>query len=99
MVPGAWVDDQLIANNNSWLVEASPTIAPGYYVLRNELIALHGTKVEDGAQNYPQCINLQITGSGTDQPLGVLGTALYSETDPGIIVTIDTSLSTYIVPG
>ncbi|KAJ5625384.1 glycoside hydrolase 61 [Penicillium lagena] len=99
VVPGTWGDDQLIANNNSWLVEIPPTIAPGYYVLRHELIALHGADAADGAQNYPQCISLQITGSGTDQPSGVLGTALYSETDPGILVNIYASLSTYIIPG
>ncbi|CEJ61668.1 Putative Endo-1,4-beta-glucanase [Penicillium brasilianum] len=98
-VPGTWGDDQLIANNNSWLVEIPPTLAPGNYVLRHELIALHSAGTEDGAQNYPQCFNLQVTGSGTDQPSGVLGTELYSSTDAGIIVNIYTSLSTYVVPG
>lgn len=98
-VPGTWGDDQLIANNNSWLVEIPPTLAPGNYVLRHEIIALHSAGTEDGAQNYPQCFNLQVTGSGSDQPSGVLGTELYSPTDAGIIVNIYTSLSTYVVPG
>lgn len=89
----------MIADNNSWLVEIPPTIAPGYYVLRHELIALHGAGSQNGAQNYPQCFNLQITGSGTAQPSGVKGTNLYSPTDPGILVNIYSSLSTYIVPG
>ncbi|KAH2747690.1 hypothetical protein KXV94_005182 [Aspergillus fumigatus] len=97
--PGVWGDDQLIADNNSWLVEIPPTIAPGYYVLRHELIALHGAGSQNGAQNYPQCFNLQITGSGTAQPSGVKGTELYSPTDPGILVNIYNALSTYIVPG
>ncbi|KAJ5378211.1 uncharacterized protein N7496_005620 [Penicillium cataractarum] len=98
-VPGTWGDDQLIANNNSWMVEIPPTLAPGNYVLRHELIALHSAGSEDGAQNYPQCFNLQVTGSGSDQPSGVLGTELYSSTDAGILVNIYTSLSTYVVPG
>ncbi|KAJ5773742.1 hypothetical protein N7457_008638 [Penicillium paradoxum] len=98
-VPGIWGDDQLIAQNSAWMVEIPSDIAPGHYVLRHELIALHGAGTEGGAQNYPQCFNLQITGSGTDKPAGVLGTDLYSPTDPGILVNIYSSLSTYIVPG
>ncbi|CAI7654959.1 hypothetical protein PCG10_002484 [Penicillium crustosum] len=98
-VPGTWGDDQLVAQNSGWMVEIPPDIAPGNYVLRHELIALHSAGTEGGAQNYPQCFNLQITGSGSKQPAGVLGTELYSPTDPGIVVNIYTSLSTYVVPG
>lgn len=98
-VPGTWGDDQLIANNQSWMVEIPPTLAPGNYVLRHELIALHSAGTEGGAQNYPQCFNLQVTGSGSAQPSGVLGTELYKATDAGILVNIYTSLSTYVVPG
>lgn len=98
-VPGTWGDDQLIENNNSWMVEIPPSIAPGNYVMRHELIALHSAGEENGAQNYPQCFNLQITGSGSDEPSGVLGTELYKATDPGILVNIYTSISTYVVPG
>lgn len=98
-VHGIWGDDELIDNNNSWLVEIPPTLDPGFYVLRNELIALHGAGSEKGAQNYSQCINLQITGSGSASPSGVLGTDLYSPTDPGILVNIYQVLSTYVVPG
>lgn len=98
-VPGTWGDDQLIANNQSWMVEIPPTLAPGNYVLRHELIALHSAGTEGGAQNYPQCFNLQVTGSGSAQPSGILGTELYKATDAGILVNIYTSLSTYVVPG
>ncbi|KAJ6091618.1 hypothetical protein N7467_003587 [Penicillium canescens] len=98
-VPGTWGDDQLIAQGSSWMVEIPPTIVPGYYVLRHELIALHSAGEQGGAQNYPQCFNLQVTGSGTDVPAGILGTVLYSPTDAGILVNIYTSLSTYVVPG
>jgi len=97
--PGTWGDDEMIANNNGWLVKIPPTIAPGNYVLRHELIALHGGENVDGAQNYMQCFNLQITGSGTTTPSGTLGENLYHSADPGILVNIYTSLSTYIIPG
>ncbi|KAK8220699.1 endoglucanase-4 [Phyllosticta capitalensis] len=100
-VPGTWASDELISNNNSWVTTIPSSIAAGNYVLRNEIIALHGAESKDGAQNYPQCINLEITGSGTDDLStgGTLGTKLYTETDPGILVNIYASLSTYVIPG
>ncbi|KAH8664610.1 glycosyl hydrolase family 61-domain-containing protein [Xylariales sp. PMI_506] len=97
--PGYWADDVLIANNFTWLVQIPSFIAPGNYVLRHEIIALHGGENVDGAQNYPQCFNLAITGTGTQVPSGVLGTDLYTETDPGILFNIYTSPLAYTVPG
>ncbi|KAK4232939.1 glycoside hydrolase [Achaetomium macrosporum] len=97
--PGVWGSDQLIANNNSWLVEIPSNIKPGFYVLRHEIIALHSAGQANGAQNYPQCFNLQVTGSGTATPAGVLGTKLYTATDPGILANIYTSPVTYKIPG
>ncbi|MCJ1373275.1 hypothetical protein MMC20_004503 [Loxospora ochrophaea] len=99
-VPGIWASDQLIANNNSWTVTIPASIAPGNYVLRHEIIALHSAETVGGAQNYPQCVNLQVTGSGTDQlATGTLGEDLYTETDPGIEINIYQSLASYVVPG
>ncbi|PLB34559.1 putative endo-1,4-beta-glucanase [Aspergillus candidus] len=97
-IPGVWGADQMIANNNSWMVQIPPTIAPGNYVLRHETIALHGAGSENGAQNYMQCFNLEVTGSGTAKPEGVPGKELYKATDPGILVNIYESLE-YVVPG
>lgn len=97
--PGTYGDDVLIANANTWEVKIPANIAPGNYVLRHELIALHSAGQENGAQAYPQCFNLKITGSGTLKPAGVPGTALYKATDPGILVNIYTSSVNYIVPG
>lgn len=97
--PGTWASDQLIANNKSWLVEIPSNIAPGFYVLRHEIIALHSAGQNNGAQNYPQCFNLQITGSGTATPSGVRGTALYKPNDAGILFNIYGALSSYPIPG
>ncbi|RBA13276.1 hypothetical protein FPRO05_13703 [Fusarium proliferatum] len=52
-----------------------------------------------GAQNYPQCLNIEITGSGTAKPEGVLGTKLYTPTDPGIYFNPYTTLKNYTIPG
>ncbi|KAL8895009.1 MAG: hypothetical protein Q9207_008334, partial [Kuettlingeria erythrocarpa] len=97
--PGSWASDKMIAANNSWTVTVPKSVAPGNYVLRHETIALHSAGNADGAQNYPQCINLKVTGSGTDKlASGTLGTELYTPTDPGILVNIYEKL-TYIIPG
>ncbi|KAL4778652.1 glycosyl hydrolase family 61-domain-containing protein [Aspergillus varians] len=98
-VPGTWGDDELIENNSTWLVQIPEGIAPGNYVLRHEIIALHGAGTEGGAQNYPQCFNLEVTGSGSDQPAGTLGTKLYTLDEPGILENIYSSIATYTVPG
>ncbi|KAI5459446.1 endo-1,4-beta-glucanase, partial [Mariannaea sp. PMI_226] len=98
-VPGVFAADQLRANGDGWMVQIPATIKPGFYVLRHEIIALHAAQNPDGAQNYPQCINLEITGSGTEVPDGVLGTALYKSNDPGIAVDIWDPLPTYVIPG
>ncbi|KAI2615823.1 glycoside hydrolase family 61 protein [Hypomontagnella submonticulosa] len=97
--PGLWGSDQLIANNNSWMVELPRRIQPGFYILRHEIIALHNASREIGAQNYPQCINLQITGGGTDVPSGVLGKELYSPDDPSMHLDIAAGVSAYKIPG
>ncbi|KAH8659250.1 glycosyl hydrolase family 61-domain-containing protein [Tricladium varicosporioides] len=97
--PGTWASDQLIANNNSWSITVPSTIAAGNYVLRHEIIALHGAGSSNGAQNYPQCINLVVTGGGSDSPTGTAGESLYTETDPGILVNIYTTGLTYTIPG
>lgn len=97
--PGLWASDTLVQNNSTWLVQIPTNIAPGNYVLRHEIIALHAAGSTNGAQAYPQCISLQITGSGTDKPSGVSGTQLYKSTDPGILFNIYTSPISYVVPG
>lgn len=97
--PGTWASDNLIANNNSWTVTIPSSVAPGNYVLRHEIIALHSANNKDGAQNYPQCINIEVTGGGSDAPEGTLGEDLYHDTDPGILVDIYEPIATYTIPG
>ncbi|KAF3765662.1 family 61 glycoside hydrolase, partial [Cryphonectria parasitica EP155] len=97
--PGVWASDTLISNGFSWDVTIPSTLKAGNYVLRHEIIALHSAENSDGAQNYPQCVNLAVTGSGTELPSGTLGTSLYTETDAGILFNLYTSFSTYPIPG
>lgn len=97
--PGTWASDDLIAANNSWTVTIPSSIAPGNYVLRHEIIALHSAGNADGAQSYPQCINLKVTGSGSDTPTGEPATEFYTADDPGILVDIYYGLTKYEIPG
>ncbi|EFQ34935.1 glycosyl hydrolase family 61 [Colletotrichum graminicola] len=95
-----WAATALIENGNAWLVRIPANVAPGHYVLRHDIIALHSAGQQNGAQSYPQCINLEITGEGTDNPPGVLGTALYRANDAGILYNIyRDNLNDYVVPG
>lgn len=98
-IPGTWASDELIADSFSRTMTIPSDIEAGNYVLRHEIIALHSAENTDGAQNYPQCINLKVSGSGTANPSGTLGTALYKASDPGIFVDIWNTLTTYDIPG
>jgi cellulase len=95
----SWASDDLIADGNAWTVTVPKDIAPGQYVLRHEIIALHSAQDANGAQNYPQCINIEVTGSGTAEPAGVAATELYTATDPGISLSIYNGLTDYKIPG
>ncbi|KAI0000262.1 glycoside hydrolase family 61 protein [Xylariaceae sp. FL0662B] len=94
-----WASGDLIANNNTWTTTIPASIAPGNYVLRHEIIALHGGFELNGAQSYPQCFNIQIKGSGTAKPEGTLGTELYKNTDPGILFSPYATVTDYPMPG
>ena len=98
---------QCPANNNTWVVTIPPGLS-GNFVLRHEIIALHSAfdqDGEDGAQNYPNCINLKISGSGKQHPCRAgadcrYGTELYKADDPGILINIyDGSIPNYTIPG
>jgi len=97
--PGTWVTDVLIANNNSWTVVIPPDLETGNYVLRHEIIALHAASQVNGAQDYPFCFNLAVTGTGTASPAGISAEDFYTPTDPGILFNIYTSFTTYPIPG
>lgn len=99
--PGTWVTDDLVKANNSWTTTIPATLAPGNYVIRHEIIALHAAGQTNGAQAYPQCVNFKITGDGT-QTLGSSGTAataFYKAADPGILFNLYSKFTGYTIPG
>lgn len=103
--PGTWASDNLMKAGNSWTVKIPSSLPSGNYVLRHEIIALHSAAQEDGAQNYPQCINIEVSGSGSADPCSsgadcVAGTALYKPDDKGIKYDIyGGDIASYPIPG
>jgi sarcosine oxidase gamma subunit len=64
-------------------------IAPGAYLIRHEIIALHLADKAGGAEFYPSCSQIRVGGSGTGVPKDSELVSLpgaYSDTDPGILV-------------
>jgi hypothetical protein len=64
------------------------TLAPGNYLLRSEIIALHLATTLGGAEFYPSCIQLSVGGSQIGAPTcseEVTFPGGYSDTDPGIL--------------
>lgn len=96
---GEWAAIKLIGMNNTWPVTVPETLAAGKYVFRHEIIALHGAGEVNGAQAYPQCLNIEVTGSGTVKPEGVAGTALYTAEEKGIVFNPYAATIDYPIPG
>ncbi|KAL0957121.1 hypothetical protein HGRIS_003214 [Hohenbuehelia grisea] len=99
---GTWASGQMIAQNNSWTTTIPSTVPPGAYLIRHETIALHLLP----AQFYPECAQIQITGSGSRAPLASELTTFpggYKSSDPGLSVDLygqaAKTQTTYVIPG
>ncbi|CAA9958938.1 Glycoside hydrolase family 61 protein [Pyrenophora teres f. maculata] len=99
---GTWATDVLIANNFTWTAMIPPLLKSGNYVLRHEIIALHTAQRLDGAQAYPQCVNLRVSQRNVTMKSlgdGMLGNKLYDMTDEGILVDVHRKIARYKIPG
>ncbi|KAF9269749.1 hypothetical protein L218DRAFT_890571 [Marasmius fiardii PR-910] len=70
-------------------IKLPSTIAPGNYLIRHEIIALHLAENEGGAEFYPGCAQLTVGGNQNGRPTDdetVTFPGAYSDTDPGILV-------------
>ena len=76
-------------NGHAANITLPSNIAPGNYIIRHEIIALHLANEMGGAEFYPSCSQLKISGTGTGVPASnelVSFPGAYSDTDPGIYV-------------
>jgi cellulase len=87
------------ANSLQVDVKIPTDIAPGDYLLRAEVIALHTAASLNSAQFYASCYQITVSGSGSATPSGVLFPGAYKNTDPGILVDIHAKMSSYVDPG
>jgi hypothetical protein len=95
-----WATDTLLTNNFTSTTTIPRNLKAGNYVIRHEIIALHSASNDNGAQLYPQCLNLKVGGSGTVAPTsGVAGTSLYKRDEAGIRFNLYTSYTSYPFPG
>ncbi|KAI8810880.1 glycosyl hydrolase family 61-domain-containing protein [Cladochytrium replicatum] len=86
-----WCTNVVANNNNDYLVKIPSFLAPGDYVLRVHLAALHAAGSPGGAQFYIRCMDIKVTGSGTQKPpfeLQIPGT--WNKNTPGVLFDLYT---------
>ncbi|KAK6360608.1 hypothetical protein TWF730_006745 [Orbilia blumenaviensis] len=96
---GYWATDKMNDNCGKVNVIIPASLAPGHYLVRAEVIALHAAFQPNGAQFYITCYQVNVIGSGTATPSGVLLPGAYSPNDPGIYWDLYRSFSSYPIPG
>ncbi|POS74429.1 glycosyl hydrolase family 61 [Diaporthe helianthi] len=83
-----WGVDNLIANNGWAYFNIPSCLAPGQYLMRVELIALHSAYSQNGAQFYSSCLQLNVGGSGTKTLSPTVSFPFYKQNDAGIQTNI-----------
>ena len=95
-----WGVDRLIANQGKQTITIPACIAPGQYLLRGELIALHAASSPGGAQFYMECAQINIVGaSASKTPSTVSLPGAIKATDPGVLFNLYSGSKTYTSPG
>jgi len=78
-------------------------LAPGQYLIRHEIIALHEATTIDEAQYYPSCTQINVNGSETGYPTSnetCPFPGCYKDTDPGLYdPTVYNTPIQYTFPG
>ncbi|PKS12744.1 hypothetical protein jhhlp_000952 [Lomentospora prolificans] len=98
---GVWGTSKVIQNGGKHEITIPDCIEEGQYLLRAEMIALHGAGTYPGAQFYMECAQLNIVGSsGAKKPSTVSFPGAYSGTDPGVQISVYyPPVENYVIPG
>ncbi|KAJ2900224.1 hypothetical protein IWW38_000644 [Coemansia aciculifera] len=99
-----WCSDVARDNHGKVDIVIPKDLEDGKYILRTELLALHKAALPMGAQFYPNCVHIDITGSNnkflTPPPAYVKFPGAYQSTDKGILYNWRTDKGlTYEIPG
>ncbi|KAL0951979.1 hypothetical protein HGRIS_008632 [Hohenbuehelia grisea] len=98
---GVWqAPTKLIAANGIYKFTIPPKLKAGQYLIRHEIIALHAAYSYPGAQVYPVCIQVEVTGSGSALPTSFVSfPGAYNGNTPGIVYDAYTNTGSYPIPG
>jgi cellulase len=80
-----WANEDIIADGYKNTIQIPSDIKPGTYILRTDLLSLHGNGRIDGPQFYTHCFNVEVLGDGTVSPPGVTFPGGYKANEPGVI--------------
>ncbi|KAJ2556599.1 hypothetical protein EV175_001903 [Coemansia sp. RSA 1933] len=100
-----WCVDKIRANHGMLDVVIPADIKAGDYLLRTEVIALqeafadYAVTPANGAQYYPNCAQVSVSGSGSAVPKGYAIPGIYHTNDPGIHFNIYVPYDNYTIPG
>ncbi|RPA88116.1 glycoside hydrolase [Ascobolus immersus RN42] len=97
---GTWASDDFIYNK-PYNFKLPASLAPGNYIVRHELIALHAAWTYPGIQVYPSCFQITVTGSGsaTGPAEKVAFPGAYTGSSPGMVYDIYQGTGPYTIPG
>ncbi|KAK4191325.1 family 61 putative glycoside hydrolase [Podospora australis] len=103
---GKWGVDNMIAAKGWSYATIPQCLAPGQYLFRQELLALHSAYSNMGAQFYQSCAQLNVSGGGSYVPTETVSIpGAYKQNDPGILIQIwvasvpDNGRKAYPIPG
>ncbi|KAJ0104320.1 glycoside hydrolase family 61 protein [Diaporthe amygdali] len=99
---GVWGTEKVINGQGKHQIKIPSCIAPGQYLLRAEMIALHGASNYPGAQFYMECAQINVVGGTSSKtPSNIVSfPGAYKGTDPGVKVNIYyPPLTSYTIPG
>jgi hypothetical protein len=76
--------------NEGYTYTIPPCLAPGSYLVRHEIIALHSAWASGEAQFYPSCHQLTVSGSGSVVPTEGLVSfpGAYKADEAGILLNV-----------
>ncbi|CAI4212012.1 unnamed protein product [Parascedosporium putredinis] len=101
-----WAVQKLVANKGLWDFDLPSNLAPGQYLIRQEIIAHHESDAAfnvnpaRGAQFYPSCVQVEVSGSGSAVPDQAFDFNVdYTYADPGIVFNLYGGYKTYQIPG